>query len=782
MLVLGACTEEVKTPRETLDGDENAITLSFVTEGTAISTRAGEISDGSLVNRLYYAIYKKTNDGYVIDDYYHSDSEKYKVVSYKPAERSNFIVKLIPDPETPDAEYKIVCWAQWEEEKTDPATRSTTYSSPYYLFEDLENIEVLYKKNDNNVSTSINYNNDEKRDAFYASESFKASQKGSKITVELTRPFAQLNIGTSGWDYEGIAKIEPEPQIIKYSMVKITGPVATKLNLVENKTTGTDIEELTYEFAAIPAYFNLDNNVLTSDKITGIYATDHSKDGGVFTDKIHEEFLILDLKDQIPPKPEGVEDKNFGSNGYADYISWNQYDKWCAESGAHEKLIYNIFTETFKYLSMCYVLVPFSTDDEGFHSGNTYSVEFDCSTGENGNLTGIYSNRENVFKLNNVPACCNHRTNIITTDGTGFFMNSNEMRVKIYSESYKDYYKRAEAEDDEWNDDSHGGNYGEKDKDYTWPDEDFNHDDDVHLDFDFTLQPVSIGTDIEWNPLKAPNWESKNLDFYIDLFEDNDTKKDENALREEKLEKANKYNYKAWIFLDDKEKFLNSEIINAAPTEQGKPDHRGEIKVSVPQNLFQTMLKRGIRNTSYYLQVFDVESGKPVSSIKNSKISIDMQIEAKSWIFAGGNDDNLGGAKFFKDFQAMNKDSDLYTKNLLTASSGEKEIKKGENCLILNNTGDREKKDCCLFFTIYSSCKVSVSLRKNADQERWIKIDWTDNLEMTKPDLKSTDYIGTAEVNLSEDEKLTGKTVYIYGGGNNGASQNLYSIQLVNIE
>lgn len=460
MLSMMACSDEINGPDQTDPIDEDSITMSLIPESAGVSTR-GAYSDGSMVSHLYYAIFKKGDNGYEIDEFYHPD-KVYKVMEYGAEQhKKKLTIKLIPEPGAENAEYKMVCWAQFVDVKNGKT------ESDYYDLTDFPTIKVKYKDGNDDFA-----NNDEARDAFYASKEFTGAQRGKVTDVILTRPFAQINVGTSGWDYEGLASIEPDPKVVRYSSITIIG-AANTLDILNNKAEKpAETLTVTYKFSKIPAYKNLES--FSNPEHTGIYETDNGPDGIYTKKQAEEEFLKLRL-DKITP-PEGVEERNFDLDGdkFADYINWDTYNKFCVSSADHDALIYNIFTETFKYLSMSYVLVPFEvTKDENGkekRSGQLVDVEFDCSQYEKS--PGVLGDT-NVLSLKNVPVCSNNRTNIIAVDGTGFFMNSNEMRVKIYHETFADYYKRLGANDKEWGESDLNGDSGsEVNDEYKWPDED----------------------------------------------------------------------------------------------------------------------------------------------------------------------------------------------------------------------------------------------------------------------------------------------------------------------
>ncbi len=98
--------------------------------------------------------------------------------------------------------YTVVCWADAAE------------GSPYTFHSDTYTITADYSK-----STV----NDDKLDAFYAAETFKVEGNGTRV-IKLTRPFAQLNIGTDDLT-------EAAASGFTATTAQVTVPVSTELNL-----------------------------------------------------------------------------------------------------------------------------------------------------------------------------------------------------------------------------------------------------------------------------------------------------------------------------------------------------------------------------------------------------------------------------------------------------------------------------------------------------------------------------------------------------------------------
>lgn len=107
--------------------------------------------------------------------------------------------------------------------------------------------DAPYSVDFENKTMTVDYtnavSNAENRDAFYAKKTFTVTGSQTE-TIELRRPFAQLNIGTA--DYVDAKKAGYEP---KYSGVKVKN-VYTTLDLWEGGVDGAT--EVMFDYAAIP--------------------------------------------------------------------------------------------------------------------------------------------------------------------------------------------------------------------------------------------------------------------------------------------------------------------------------------------------------------------------------------------------------------------------------------------------------------------------------------------------------------------------------------------------
>ena len=171
----------------------------------AMNTRA--ISDGSLINKLHFAIFDST--GAIVE------SNKDRGAEF-PFTTSVSLVK--------GEQYTAVFWAQNKD------------CTAYTISEDMTTIEVDY---------AGALNNDEARDAFFRSETFVVDGD-VVLDVVLKRALAQLNVGVSAEEWN---KFLAEGDQIVTSEVEIK-QAATALNLVDGSVSGAS--DVKFEAGAIP--------------------------------------------------------------------------------------------------------------------------------------------------------------------------------------------------------------------------------------------------------------------------------------------------------------------------------------------------------------------------------------------------------------------------------------------------------------------------------------------------------------------------------------------------
>lgn len=202
MLLTGACSnEELGAVESKADAK---VTFKLGLEN-AMNTRA--ISDGSLINKLHFAIFDST--GAIVE------SSKDRGAEF-PFTTSVSLVK--------GEQYTAVFWAQNKD------------CTAYTISDDMTTIEVDY------VGA---LNNDEARDAFFRSETFVVDGDVA-LDVVLKRALAQLNVGVSAEEWN---KFLAEGDQIVTSEVEIK-QAATALNLVDGSVSGAS--DVKFEAGAIP--------------------------------------------------------------------------------------------------------------------------------------------------------------------------------------------------------------------------------------------------------------------------------------------------------------------------------------------------------------------------------------------------------------------------------------------------------------------------------------------------------------------------------------------------
>lgn len=203
LLLTGACSIDERTSGD--NGNEAMLTLNMGLDG-AVQTRA--IGDGSGANHLIYAVFDENG---------------------KPIEGIHQVSKDVTFPTTETITlakgqtYKIAFWAQ---------NKACT----------------AYSVSDSMVVT-INYagatSNDETRDAFFKTVEVTVTGD-AELDVELTRPFAQLNVGI----YESDWTAGEAAGIVISTSRAVVKEAASTLNLLDG-TVGTPVD-VTFDFGDIP--------------------------------------------------------------------------------------------------------------------------------------------------------------------------------------------------------------------------------------------------------------------------------------------------------------------------------------------------------------------------------------------------------------------------------------------------------------------------------------------------------------------------------------------------
>lgn len=204
MLFANSCSND-----EPVDQTGNTAQVSFTIDvENRLNTRA--ISDGTGVDQLTYAIFNEDGSEIVLD--------KSTVDITDLANGYTLNVPLAKGNR-----YIAVFWAQ---------------NSMCNAYSISDNMQVTVDYN--------GINNDETRDAFFAStKPFEVKNHTSKAVI-LKRPFAQINVGASEAETEAAAGLDI---LVTKSSATIKG-VANQLNLLSGTVEGT--VDVTYETAAIP--------------------------------------------------------------------------------------------------------------------------------------------------------------------------------------------------------------------------------------------------------------------------------------------------------------------------------------------------------------------------------------------------------------------------------------------------------------------------------------------------------------------------------------------------
>lgn len=421
LLLTTACSDDTFAGLDNGASDEVTVTFNLAPEGLSAVSRSDDglefvdydndhISDGTKADMLIYAVYDENDQllmgysaGSRVPGFDHGDGQTIIPVDKFPC-TVNLILKK-------NAKYKIAFWAQ--------SQKTAAFNTA-----DLRKVEVIYNQVSSGPETvqtgntsgsnpkSGTPNNDEFRDAFCRSiELTTGSNNTLEQNVYLYRPFSQINVGTSGFDYEIITR----DAIKKYTYSKIRiNRVARYLDVVNDKvltsTTSSDNDANTpeafavidFDYAPIPAYYKYNSEYPSEapDQMPEYpsyskWDWDYNNDAFQPKEQIdkdtynYEEFLKVHLDGRYENKGTEGYTGDTDNDGYLDYANYNDYP--------------DALSETFKYLSMCYVLTA-STKEDATVINN---VKVWLATDADG------SDEVEILNIDHVPAQRNWRTNII---------------------------------------------------------------------------------------------------------------------------------------------------------------------------------------------------------------------------------------------------------------------------------------------------------------------------------------------------------------------------------
>ena len=420
LLTAVSCTDNIDCPK--ISGDEVTVSFTLSPEDLTPATRAdvgdaeGDyrhegISGGTYIDELIYAVYDENFN--LLEDY-GNDPEGAERGDHGKGQTVVQDIKKFPCTVKITLKrgqtYNIAFWAQ--------SSRTDAYNTT-----DLRKVEVNYKRlavgSDGYSNDDYHArNNDEYRDAFCRSVQVEVGGKESgniQKNVYLYRPLAQINVGTAGFDYELVTR--GASQKYTYSKIRINR-VARYLDVAKDEIYASSTSEddtyygdetsesfavVDFEYAPIPAYiFNgskdrvvpehpsytrFDWEYKKYDKENPLpHNTNINYDPDFYP---YESFLQLKhpkyWSDNDPIDGTAPLDDN-GYIGYANYYDYNE-----------------ALTETYKYLSMCYVLTN-STKEQATTINN---IKVWLAADADG------KDEIELFSIDNVPVQRNWRTNIV---------------------------------------------------------------------------------------------------------------------------------------------------------------------------------------------------------------------------------------------------------------------------------------------------------------------------------------------------------------------------------
>ena len=211
MLAAASCSKEEAVGSSS---SKEMTTFKISLEDQSQSRAAGE---GERVSKLYYEVYQ--NGRKVLDNNGHdANADPVTIVDG---------AAIVEMPIMRGEKYDLMFWAEAE--------------NSIYDATDLKSIKVDYSKADANQ---------EAYDAFfYGEQGFKATS--NETTIELRRPFGQLNVGTTVADWETAKQMIVSGDPVTASQLKLTG-LANRFNVLTHvASVEGEVGEVTFKKAAL---------------------------------------------------------------------------------------------------------------------------------------------------------------------------------------------------------------------------------------------------------------------------------------------------------------------------------------------------------------------------------------------------------------------------------------------------------------------------------------------------------------------------------------------------
>lgn len=250
MLLAFACQKETISPAAQ-GGDVVTATFTIQTPGvpgTKAVTSADQLSvgDGRAADNLVFAVYDENGDELVDlrqGDWVNKIGDNQNVIKFDNSvnPQTTVTVKLVRGKE-----YSFVCWAQNE-------------AATCYDFKDMKNIGISY--------ADYNAANNDLRDAFYAyAKTNGVVTENFSQSITLSRPFAQVNVGTTDFVEAKKAGLEIDNL---YSTVTVKN-AATSLETFTGKASAPVAATFAYAHAVAPEFDLVinKNKVVNDPKVT----------------------------------------------------------------------------------------------------------------------------------------------------------------------------------------------------------------------------------------------------------------------------------------------------------------------------------------------------------------------------------------------------------------------------------------------------------------------------------------------------------------------------------